>query len=127
MSPLITHAIKERGFRKWYERELMRSHLHLLLLFACAVGALAAMEVLSQLKGADRLQVLVSLVIAVAVGLWAGRRYLFHLLRAELIAKQAVCDACSTYARWRVEHDEPHVPAFAVCCVKCGHRWRIDC
>lgn len=127
MTPIITAAIKEHGFRKWYERELLRSHVHLVLLFACAVGALGALEALSQSRGGDRLLVVVSLVVAVGVGAWAGRRYLFHLMQAELIAKQAVCNECRTYARWRIEREDRGAAALTVCCANCGHRWRIDC
>lgn len=127
MTPSITSAIRERGFRKWYERELTRGHLHLVLLLACAVGALGALEALSQARGGDRLLVVASLLIAVGVGAWAGRRYLFHLMRAELIASQAVCNECRTYARWRVEREDAAAEALAVRCANCGHRWRIDC
>jgi hypothetical protein len=70
---------------------------------------------------------------------------MFLLLRAEVIANQAVCPQCKNYARWQI--DEP-VPSAAraglaataddhadddgssevmtVCCRKCSHRWRIS-
>ncbi len=127
MTPPITTAIKEHGFRKWYTRELTRGHVHLLLLLACVVGALGALEALSQVHGANRLPVVASLLVALGVGAWAGRRYLFHLTQAEFIAKQAVCPKCRTYARWRVEGDQPGDGAFGVRCSNCDHRWHIDC
>ena len=102
----IPAFIAERGFRKWYERELIRGHSHLVLLL------------------------LATLLVAAAIGVWALRRYLFHLMRAEAIANQAVCAHCDAYARWLIERSEPATArsdgAMAVCCRKCGHRWRID-
>lgn len=132
--PLVS-AIEKRGFRKWYERELVRSHSHLVLLLFCALAAVGALEAFSNQRGSDKLLMLVSLLTAAAIGAWAVRRYLFYLMRAELIAHQASCGQCAAYGRWRVERHEPAAAdeasvdgapmAMRVCCVKCGHRWRI--
>lgn len=35
----LADGIRKRGFRKWYEGELTRSHLRLVLVLLCAVGA----------------------------------------------------------------------------------------
>jgi hypothetical protein len=71
------------------------------------------------------------------MGAWALRRYLFHLMRAELIAHQAVCPQCKAYGRWRIEsHTEAVAKAGAetaaeaaavtqVRCVSCSHTWTI--
>jgi hypothetical protein len=74
-----------------------------------------------------------SLLVAAAIGAWALRRYLFHLMRAELIANQATCPACQAYARWQVEGHRPGGdrrptgrPRLQVCCRGCGSRWRIE-
>jgi ABC-type nickel/cobalt efflux system permease component RcnA len=125
--------LREHGFRRWYERELTRGHLNLVLLLLCAVALMAAMEAFSTHQGGQPLLMVASMVIAAVLGLWALRRYLFHLMRAELIAHQAVCPQCQTYARWRVEsHQETpaHGKAEAsattqVRCVQCSHGWTI--
>lgn len=129
----IATAITQRGFRKWYERELIRSHSHLVLLLLCAVAVLGSLEAFSAGRGDDRLLMVVSLLVAAAVGAWALRRYLFFLMRAEVIANQASCAQCKAYGRWQVEasqsadSDRPEAAAaMSVCCRKCGHRWRIE-
>ena len=80
----------------------------------------------------SRLSMVASVGVAAAIGVWALRRYLFLLMRAELIANQAVCAACQTYGRWAIESqtaaDEPGgQPAqMRVCCRKCQARWLIE-
>ena len=34
----VAPAIRQRGFRKWYERELLAGHSHLVLLLLCTVA-----------------------------------------------------------------------------------------
>jgi ABC-type nickel/cobalt efflux system permease component RcnA len=127
----IPTDIRQRGFTKWYERELLRSHSHLVLLLLCALAALGAVEAFSQ-PGSNRLLMVASLLVATALGVWSVRRYLFHLARAEYVANQASCPACKVYGRWKVETIEAGdeatgaPPAMQVCCRKCGHLWRID-
>ena len=127
----IADTIRKRGFSKWYERELLRSHSHLVLLVLCALGALGALEAFSQ-GGSERLLMVLSLLLCTAVGVWAVRRYLFFLMRAEHIANQATCPACSVHGRLGVESDSRPdaaggaVSAMDVCCRKCQHRWRIE-
>lgn len=127
----IPDTIRKRGFSKWYERELLRSHSHLVLLVLCALGALGALEAFSQ-SGSSRLLMVASLLASTAVGVWAVRRYLFFLMRAEHIANQATCPACAVHGRLGVEADgQPDAAGgtgatMDVCCRKCQHRWRIE-
>ena len=37
----LADGIRKHGFRKWYERELLQSHAHLVLTFLCAIGLFA--------------------------------------------------------------------------------------
>ena len=128
----IPNTIRDKGFRRWYERELVRGHSHLVLLVLCALALMGALEAFSSGHGSDRLLMVASLLVAAGIGAWALRRYLFHLMRAELIANQAVCPHCKVYARWAVEtHHEAHgEPAeggstMTVRCRACQHRWTI--
>ena len=127
----IASFIQKRGFRKWYERELLRSHTHLVLLLLCAVAVLGALEAFSLRQSETRLQLAASLLTATALGIWAVRRYLFHLMRAETIANQAACPACKAYGRWNVEGDPPEEDgpglSMAVRCRSCEQRWTIAC
>lgn len=134
----IPQAIQRRGFRKWYERELLVGHSHLLLLLLCALTLLGGMEAFAQPDG-QRWLMGGCVVVAAAIGLWALRRYLFLLTRAEHIANQAVCSQCQAYARWAVE-SQPAAPRASggtasdddapaqmrVCCRGCGWRWQIE-
>ena len=124
--------IETRGFRKWYERELIRGHSHLVLLLLCTVAVLGALEAAADLRGSARLAVMAaSVVVAGGVGVWAMRRYLFVLMRAEHVANQAVCPQCQTYARWHIVGHDVHdddrnaTSCLDVCCRQCEHRWRI--
>jgi hypothetical protein len=134
----ITQAIKRRGFRKWYERELLVGHSHLVLLLLSAVTLLGGMEAFMQ-PDAQRWLMGACVVVATAIGLWALRRYLFLLTRAEHIANQAVCAQCQAYARWVVEpqagqpraadamaSDDGDPARMQVCCRGCGFRWQIE-
>lgn len=134
----VCAVIRRRGFCKWYASELARGHGQLVLLLLATLGALGAVEALGDLRAAGapahRLWLmLASLAVAAAVGVWALRRYLFHLSRAEHLAHQAVCPGCQAYARWAVE-GEPTAAgddaadaaqAMTVCCRACGARWQI--
>ena len=128
----IPQSIQRQGFRKWYERELLAGHSHLVLLLFSALGILGALEVFWHQPGGERLLMVAAVIIASIIGAWALRRYLFLLMRAEVIANQAVCKDCEAYGRWNVEGHTPDdapadVPArMQVCCRKCGARWQIE-
>ena len=128
----IPQSIQRQGFRKWYERQLLTGHSHLVLVLLCAVAVAGAMEAYFSQPDGSRLSMVASVGVAAAIGVWALRRYLFLLMRAELIANQAVCAACQTYGRWAIESqtaaDEPGgQPAqMRVCCRKCQARWLIE-
>jgi hypothetical protein len=128
----IPQAIRRRGFRKWYERELLVGHSHLVLLLFCALAVVGAMEVFWRQPGGERLLMVVSVLVSAGIGVWALRRYLFVLMRAELIANQAVCAGCKAYGRWVVEEQAAGDEAtgrsahMRVCCRSCGGRWLIE-
>lgn len=125
----IPGDIRKRGFRKWYEGQLLVSHSHLVLLLLCGVAALGAVEAFGQ-QGSQKLLMALALALSAAIGAWAIRRYLTFLMRAEAIANQATCPACKAYGRWRVESEEPPDAegggAITVGCRGCGHHWRIE-
>ena len=49
----LAEGIRRVGFRKWYERELLSSHAHMLLAFLCVI---ALMPASSRYYGGRRLQ-----------------------------------------------------------------------
>ncbi|GIX23908.1 MULTISPECIES: MJ0042-type zinc finger domain-containing protein [Caldimonas] len=123
----MAQMIRQHGFRKWYERELVLSHLHLVLLVLSLVGLLGSAEAYE--RGAPLLvQAWVGLCAAAsaAIGLWALRRYLALLMHAEHVAHQAQCPACHAYARWSLIDEDQGGQRLQVQCQRCGHRWHID-
>ncbi len=119
----IPRAISKRGFRRWYERELLSGHVNLVLLIFAALGVMGALEAFT-FEGSERLPMAASVLGAAVVGVWALRRYLGVLARAEMIANQAVCGECQAYGRFDVEHGRSR--SMQVRCRVCGHGWRVE-
>jgi hypothetical protein len=121
----LAAGIRRHGFRKWYERELLRSHAHLALTFVCLIGLFGALEAATHFRGlADQLVDALAVLLCAGAGLWTLRRYLFLLMHAEAIANQADCPSCGTYARFELVGSDGE--SVAVRCRKCAHGWRID-
>ena len=122
----LADGIRKHGFRKWYERELIRSHAHLVLLLCCAIGLLATFEVFSRSAPlVERLLDVGAIAMFTAVGLWSLRRYLYLLMHAEATAHQAVCPACEAYGRFALAQRQPEPGEVLVRCRKCEHEWGI--
>ncbi len=123
----LAEGIRRRGFRKWYERELLQSHAHLVLGFLCLIGIFAAVELLlTPQPGSQRLTALVAFVVCVGGGLWALRRYALLLGHAELAASQADCPQCKTYGRLDLLQSDASGEQVQVRCRQCSHAWRIE-
>ncbi|HEX2540175.1 MAG TPA: hypothetical protein VHM00_03730 [Caldimonas sp.] len=124
----LDDGIRKHGFRDWYSRELTQAHLRLLLLLFSAIGLFAALELLGrQAPLSQHLLNTVLLVVCLAVGVGSLRRYLFLMMRAEGIARQAVCPNCNAYGRLKLS-DEKADPEgrVTVACRKCAHPWQIS-
>ena len=122
----LADGIRKRGFRKWYERTLIRSHGHLVLTLLCAIGVMAAFEVHSRsAPWSDQLFDAAAIVLCGAVGVHSLRRYLYLLTYAERIAHQAVCPNCKTYARFSVTAEDRAAQQLTVRCRQCQHEWPI--
>jgi predicted metal-binding protein len=123
----LAPGIRKHGFRKWYERQLLRSHAHMALTFICIVGVVAAFEAASKYRGwLDQAVDLFAVLLCGGTGLWALRRYLFLLMHAESVANQADCPSCGTYARFQLVHADASGDSARVCCRQCGHHWTIE-
>ncbi|UCG97002.1 MAG: hypothetical protein JSW31_15665 [Burkholderiales bacterium] len=135
--PDIGEEIRRRGFRRWYERQLVESHAYLVTAFLSLILLLAGFEAMDALRGAPLYYVAV-FGIAAAAGtlMWvAWQRFTALLARAELFAESAGCPRCSAWGKFDVLAAEPVAaddPPEAgrphwvrVCCRKCGERWRL--
>ena len=122
----LAEGIRKHGFRKWYERELLQSHAHLLLTFFCTIGLFAAFEALGRFRSiGDQLTDIVAILVCAVTGVWALRRYLRLLMHAEVTAHQADCPACKAYGRFKLASEDQRDGSVQVCCNKCQHRWTI--
>ena len=122
----LADGIRKHGFRKWYERELLRSHAHLVLTFLCMIGVFAAVEAMGHNRSwFDQAVDLGAIVLCTGVGIWALRRYLYFLNHAEMTANQADCPQCKAYASFKLEGENTQDRSVVVCCRKCQHRWTI--
>jgi hypothetical protein len=122
----LADSIRKHGFRKWYERELLQSHAHLVLTFLCMIGLFAAFEALGDKRSwADQAIDIGAIGLCAAIGVWALRRYLYFLSHAEATANQADCPDCKAYGSFNVESENAQEQSLVVCCRKCQHRWTI--
>ena len=98
----LADGVVKVGFRKWYERELMSSHAHMLLSLLSLFAMLAALEAYTEATAQQKLVDVALAVLAGVITLWSLRRYLYLLMRAEFLAKQANCPACKDYGRFQL-------------------------
>lgn len=124
---LLSDGIRRIGFRKWYERTLLASHAHLVLCFLCLIGVFAAFEAVYSFSGeGSRLGNVAAIVLCTGIGLWALRRYLGLMARAESAANQAECPQCKSYGRLELNPADARGDSVEVRCRRCGHGWHID-
>lgn len=125
-NPHLADGVLRFGFRKWYERELLSSHAHLVLAFLSMVAVFAAFEASRGAEWGDRAVNTLYVLLSAAIGIWALRRYLYLLTRAEVVANQAQCGDCGAYGRFKVVGDRRDQAETEVCCHKCQHQWVIS-
>ncbi len=122
----LAEGIRRVGFRKWYERELLSSHAHMLLAFLCVIALMASMEAFHGASRGQKLANVAFIIVSAGIGLWALRRYLYLLMHAEEVANQANCPKCDTYGSLTLVEENRRNGDALVCCKKCGHTWTIS-
>lgn len=127
----IDDALRRRGFRRWYERQLIESHAYLVTGFLSFIMVAVAVETIE-----FRESVVNSLALALVAGaggylcIFAWNRFKDTSMQAETLAGQAVCTQCSAYGRFDVleAHDATDA-AFGRCltvrCRGCSHEWKM--
>jgi hypothetical protein len=125
MDSRLFESFKRIGFRKWYERQLLSSHAHMVLAFLSAIGIVGSMEAFRTASGDGKFVNVIFVLVCAAIGVWALRRYLFLLMRAEQAANQASCPDCGDYGRFRVVGQRPRLQEIDVSCRKCSRGWVI--
>jgi formate dehydrogenase maturation protein FdhE len=136
----IVARIRKQGFRKWYERQLIDSHLSFVTCFLSAIAVAACLSELQVLDPGWRSAALLAAVFAATLlGWYSWRRYITILARAETYGNRSCCPTCKAYARFEIlatgqagegpyldplAHRLPH-PWLRVRCRKCGTAWRM--
>ncbi len=130
------------GFRRWYERQLIESHVWLALCICSMVAFAAGLELLSERRTAGDLLVNSLIVLAgLAVGWLSWRRYACTMVKAESIGVQAICGSCKHYGFRLLAKESliatagsPNDTAGAaktesmlrVRCTKCSYQWELQ-
>jgi hypothetical protein len=131
----LSQGIRKIGFRRWYERQLIESHLYLISGVLALFMAIACLEDFGIRKPAwETLLRLAAMAAGTGACLWTFRRYLQMLAVAEHAAERSVCEKCKTYrgleltarAAPAVEAEEGVLAPVGVRCRKCGHEWTIE-
>lgn len=122
----LAEGIRKVGFRKWYERELLSSHAHMLLAFLCVIALMASLEAFQGASTGQKLADVGFVIVSAAIGLWALRRYLYLLMHAEEVANQANCPKCTAYGRLTLVEEDRRNGDARVSCKKCAHTWTIS-
>ncbi len=136
----IASRIRLVGFRKWYERQLIDSHLSLTTCFLSGITIAACLEEVRLAEAGWRTATLLAIVFAAALlCAYSWRRYLTVLGRAETYGSRSSCPACKTYARFDIlasgsgtqgpyldpEETALPYPWLRVRCRKCATAWRL--
>ena len=135
----LAEGISKIGFRRWYERQLIESHLYLISCFLCLVTVLASFEGFSlRTPGWETVMRFVAMGAGSAVCVWTLRRYLTMLDFAVRAAARSVCEKCAAYGAFELSGAITHRTAAqgddeeggqlsaGVRCRKCGHEWTIE-
>lgn len=122
----LAEGIRKVGFRKWYERELLSSHAHMVLALLATVAMLASFEAIRGGSVSEKLMDILFVIVCAVIGLWALRRYLFLLMHAEEVANQATCPTCQEYGRFEVVDEDRRYQRTRVRCRKCTGLWQIE-
>jgi DNA-directed RNA polymerase subunit RPC12/RpoP len=123
-------GIARLGFRRWYERQLIESHVCLVTCFLCGLLLAVCLEGALPKDGVIESPGSLLVGFAAVIGTirsWGRYRYVFE--RAERYGSVAHCASCGSYARFEVERskpgERPDEPRLEVRCRKCGHRWNM--
>lgn len=122
----LAEGVRRVGFKKWYERELLSGHAHMVLALLATVALLGSFEAFRDASLADKLLDVLFVITSAAIGLWSLRRYLYLLMHAEVVANQANCPQCGEYGRFEVTAENRHTSLTHVRCRQCAHIWPID-
>ncbi|MGH8727479.1 MAG: hypothetical protein ACREV9_04845 [Burkholderiales bacterium] len=129
----IAAKIREIGFKRWYERQLIESHAYLVTCFLSMIAVAVTLEVDSLMRLGFETLVRLGVAfggIALCIGTW--KQYSKRMLLADILGESATCGNCKRYASFNVIGSGTHLPAdeghkfwMRVKCRKCNHEWTM--
>jgi hypothetical protein len=125
----LAEGIRKTGFRRWYERQLIESHIYFVTAFLSLIVVAAGLEEFtSEIQAWVRMLMLALIAAGSVVSIWAFGRYQFMLARAVRAAERSICSQCATYGVLEVVRraGSETAPWLRVRCRHCGHEWRIE-
>ena len=127
----LAESLRAKGFRQWYERQLIESHMWLVTGFLSLIMTAIAFEMIAFKESLSGLLALMAVGGGgVALSLYAWLRFTRQLGLAEHVAGQATCTSCRTYGKLALVSATPNVDAptgglLRVRCRSCNHEWSI--
>lgn len=122
----LPERIRRLGFRRWYERQLIESHLWLATCFVAMILVAAGLELLTLRDGIPEFAFDVSVIGGACLLGWVSwRRYAVVMLRAEAIGQQATCPACRHYG-FRFAGVDGQGQRVRATCPKCERQWLLE-
>ncbi len=130
----LADRIRKRGFKKWYERQLIESHAYLVTCFLCMILVAALLEEVNFRAPGLKLFVTLGWIIGGGlVGVFSWLRYRTIMVAAERFGGRSVCEQCKAYAKFDIVEsggspstpDSEPEPWLRVKCRKCGHGWTM--
>ncbi|HEX4858610.1 MAG TPA: hypothetical protein VFV17_06295 [Usitatibacteraceae bacterium] len=128
-------SIARFGFRKWYERQLIDSHLALISCILTMVLAAASLEAFTFPAPVTTLVTFLMVFCGACYFAWLSwRRYRRVMLMAWRYGEAAVCKNCQTYGRLEVLSSGEREPLdedggggawMQVACRRCRTQWRM--
>jgi len=129
-------GIRKLGFKRWFERQLIESHVYLVTFLLCLILVIAVFEQLgSRAGGLERALMFAAIIGGGALGIVSFNRYIALLFRALRLAERSTCKNCGAYARFSVldstrvhvgdDAGDPDGVWLKVKCKACGHDWTM--
>lgn len=124
----LAEGIRRVGFKRWYERQLIESHVYFVTAFLSLIVIVAGLEGYNgAAQSSTRLYMLALIAGGIVLCGWSFHRYQALLGRAVRAAERSTCSACTTYGILEVVRGEAHsAGALTVRCRKCGHEWQME-
>ncbi len=132
--------IRTRGFRRWYERQLIECHAWLITCFLGIIATASGIEIFGQHSVGSRSTGTLLVFAGIATGLLSWHRYRSMLEIAERLGERAICPGCGTYAKFRVldsgptpmpDGGDPDIDSLGssvwlrVRCKRCDREWTL--